>query len=64
MAKERPKERFISLARLMDEELLLRAWQRTRKDGAVGVDGRTAKAYAVNVKENLRTLYEKLRSGR
>lgn len=64
MAKERPKERFISLAHLMDEELLLRAWQRTRKDGAVGVDGQTAKAYAANLKENLRDLHEKLRSGR
>ena len=63
VAKERPKERFISLAHLMDEELLRRAWERTRKDGATGVDGQTAEAYAANLKENLEDLHERLRSG-
>ena len=63
VAKERPKERFISLAHLMGEELLRRAWQRTRKDGAVGVDGQTAEAYGANLEENVRALWERLRSG-
>jgi RNA-directed DNA polymerase len=63
VAKERPKERFTSLAHLMDEELLKRAWERTRKDGAAGVDGKTAKWYAANLKENLTDLCTRFRSG-
>jgi len=35
---------FTSLAYLMDMDRLLEAYQRTRKDGAAGVDGMTAAA--------------------
>lgn len=56
--------RFTSLAHLMDEEFLRAAWQRVRKDGAVGVDQQSAKEYASNLDANLRGLCERLRSGR
>jgi group II intron reverse transcriptase/maturase len=64
LAKERPRMRFTSLAHLMDEKFLKGAWQRVRKDGAVGVDQQSAKEYAVNLDANLRGLCERLRSGR
>ncbi len=56
--------RFTSLAHVMDEEFLKAAWQRVRKDGAVGVDQQSAKEYAANLDANLRELCERLRSGR
>jgi hypothetical protein len=31
---------------------MLEAFRRTRKDGAVGVDGRTGREYAANLAEN------------
>ena len=36
----------------------------TRKDGAVGVDGQTAESYAANLRQNLTSLIERLKSGR
>jgi hypothetical protein len=44
-AKERPEERFTSLAHLIDVPALTRVYQRIRKDAAVGVDGITKDAY-------------------
>lgn len=55
---------FTTLAHLIDEEFLKEAYRRTRKDGAAGVDGVTAKEYAENLDENLANLHERLRSGR
>ena len=37
--------------------------RRTRKDGAVGVDGQTAEGYAEHLDENLTTLLNRLKSG-
>jgi hypothetical protein len=37
-AKRNPQRRFLSLAHLIDEGALKRAYQRIRKDAAVGVD--------------------------
>lgn len=62
-AKEQPRERFTSLAHLMDEEFLQKAWQRVRKDGAAGIDAQSAEEYAENLGENLRNLHVRLRSG-
>ena len=39
LAKQSPQMAFTSLAYLMDMDWLKEAYQRTRKDGAVGVDG-------------------------
>jgi RNA-directed DNA polymerase len=64
LAAEQPRARFTSLAHLMDEEFLGAAWRRIRKDGAVGVDGQTARQYEENLVTNVRDLHERLRSGR
>ena len=45
MAKQSPQMAFTSLAYLMDIDWLKEAYRRTRKDGAVGVDGVTAEDY-------------------
>jgi group II intron reverse transcriptase/maturase len=55
---------FTTLAHLMDVEFLGEAYRLTRKDSAAGVDGVTAREYAENLDENLRSLHERLRSGR
>jgi RNA-directed DNA polymerase len=45
-------------------EWLEYAFECTRKDGAVGVDGQTAESYAANLQQNLSSLIERLKSGR
>ena len=45
LAKQSPEMAFTSLAYLMDIDWLKEAYRRTRKDGAVGVDGVTAEEY-------------------
>jgi len=54
---------FTSLAHHLDLRLLHEAYQRTRKDGAVGVDGQTADDYAVNLMSNLQGLLERAKAG-
>jgi group II intron reverse transcriptase/maturase len=63
-AREHPERVFTSLAHLMDVDFLREAYGKTRKDGAPGVDGVTAKAYAENLEENLSDLHSRLRSNR
>jgi len=53
-----------SLNHYLDEEWLRYAYELTRKDAAVGVDGQTAQDYAVHLEENLRDLLERIKSGR
>jgi group II intron reverse transcriptase/maturase len=55
---------FTTLVHLIDVDFLREAYRLTRKDKADGVDKVTAKEYAVNLEENLRDLYERLRTGR
>lgn len=45
LAKQSPQMAFTSLAYLMDLDWLKEAYRRTRKDGAVGVDGVSAEDY-------------------
>jgi len=45
LAKQSPQMAFTLLAYLLDLEWLMEAHQRTRKDGAVGMDGVTAEEY-------------------
>lgn len=52
-----------TLAHHMDVEWLREAHRRTRKDGAVGVDGQTAEEYARNLEGNLRSLLDRAKSG-
>ena len=56
--------RFNSLAHLVDEEALGRAFSRIRKDAAVGVDGITKEQYGQQLEENLRGLHERLKTMR
>jgi len=55
---------FTTLAHLIDEDFLREAYRHTRKASAPGIDGVTAQMYAEHLDENLRDLYERLRSGR
>ena len=54
---------FTSLNHHLDLPWLREAYRRTRKDGAVGVDGQTAADYEANLEENLRQLLERAKSG-
>jgi RNA-directed DNA polymerase len=63
LAKQSPGMGFTSLAYLIDVEWLGEAYRRTRKDGAVGVDGQTAEMYAANLEENLPALLDRAKSG-
>ena len=63
LAKRNPQMSFTSLAYLMDLDWLREAYGRTRKDGAVGVDGVTADTYAEHLEENLQSLLDRAKSG-
>jgi hypothetical protein len=43
LARQSPQAAFTTLAHHIDIDWLTEAYRRTRKDGAVGVDGQTAK---------------------
>ena len=53
----------MSLAHNIDEHWLRMAYSRTRKDGAAGIDGQTAKQYAQGLTVNLRSLLDRFKSG-
>ncbi|MCP4364708.1 MAG: group II intron reverse transcriptase/maturase [Planctomycetes bacterium] len=55
---------FTSLNQYLTLEWLEEAYRRTRKDGAVGVDGQTAEEYAADLQSNLKNLLEQAKSGR
>src|ERR671934_3026761 len=63
LAKQSPQMAFTSLAYLMDIDWLKEAYQRTRKDGAAGVDGMTAEQYERNLEGNLQRLLDRVKSG-
>src|SRR5262245_10819298 len=63
-AKRDPTMRFFSLAHLLDEQALRRAYDRIRKDAAVGVDGITKEQYGQDLERNVRELHEQMREMR
>ena len=63
LAKQSPEMAFTSLAYLMDIDWLKEAYRRTRKDGAVGVDGVTADQYEQDLEGNLQSLLDRAKSG-
>ncbi|WP_406699142.1 hypothetical protein V5E97_09710 [Singulisphaera sp. Ch08] len=63
LARQSPVMGFTSLAHLIDFDWLLQAYEKTRKDGAVGVDGQTAADYAADLRGNLVSLLERAKSG-
>lgn len=63
LAREHPTRVFSSVAQAIDLEWMREAYRQTRKDGATGVDGRTAADFAANLEVNLKALAEQLRGG-
>ncbi len=63
LAKQSPQMAFTSLAYLMDIDWLKEAYRRTRKDGAVGVDGMTAEEYEHDLEGNLQRLLDRAKAG-
>jgi RNA-directed DNA polymerase len=63
LAKQSPQMGFTSLAYLMDIDWLHEAFRRTRKDGAVGVDGQTGKDYEQDLEAHLWSLLDRAKSG-
>ena len=64
LARGAPEMVLLTLAHHIDLMWLEEANQRTRKDGAVGVDGVTAAAYEERLQENLSDLLEQFKGGR
>jgi len=63
-AKRSPQMRFFSLAHLIDEEALKRAYHRLRKDAAVGVDGVTKEHYGEALERNVADLHGRMKAMR
>ena len=63
LARNCPDMAFTNLAHHIDIEWMLTAHARTRKDGAVGVDGQTADEYEVNLEANLRDPLDRAKYG-
>jgi RNA-directed DNA polymerase len=63
LARQSPQMGFTSLNHHLDLAWLQEAYRRTRKDGAVGVDGQTAAQYEEHLEDNLRSLLERVKSG-
>ena len=56
LARKGPDMAFTNLAHHIDITWLRKAYDLTRKDGAVGVDGQTAADYEANLTDNLQDL--------
>jgi RNA-directed DNA polymerase len=64
LARLMPDAGFTSLAYHIDLEWMEEAYGRTRKDGAAGVDEVTAEEYEKDLRNNLRELLDRFKSGR
>jgi len=64
LARTMPGVALRTLAHHIDIEFLREAYRRTRKDGAAGVDGQTAREYEENLEANLQSLLDRAKSGR
>lgn len=62
-ASKYPEQAFTTLAHHIDIEWLREAYRRTRKDGAVGVDGQTASDYERDLEGNLGSLLDRFKAG-
>ena len=63
VSKQSPTMVWTTLAHHIDIDWLREAFQRTRRDGAPGVDGRSASDYEANLEENLQSLLDRAKSG-
>jgi len=63
LARRAPSMVLTTLAQHIDIDFLREAYRRTRKDGATGVDGQTAEAYAAALEINLQSLLNRFKTG-
>src|SRR5262249_34522031 len=63
LARCMPTAVLTTLAHHIDTDLLREAYRRTRKDGARGVDGKSAAEYASRLDDNLRALLDRAKNG-
>jgi len=63
LARQMPGKGLSSLSHRMDMDWMREAYRRTRKDGAVGVDGQTAEEYERDLEGNLGSLLDRAKSG-
>ncbi len=63
MAREHPERVFTSMHHLIDEDWMLEAYRRTRKDAAAGIDGVTAADYELDLEARLADLRGRILSG-
>lgn len=64
LARSMPQTALTNLSHHIDVEWLREAFRRTRKDGAVGVDGQTWSDYERDLARNLADLLTRFKSGR
>ncbi len=63
MAKQMRGVPLTTLAHHIDKAWLCEAYRRTRKDGAVGIDGQSAQQYEEKLERNLEALLERAKAG-
>lgn len=63
LARKLSGKALLSLAHHIDVDFLREAYARTRKNGATGIDGVTAREYERELEENLRRLLDRFKSG-
>lgn len=63
LAKDNKERRFSSIAHLLTVEALQEAFEALRKDASAGMDGVTYTEYAVEVRDNLSKLHDRLKHG-
>ena len=63
LARNNPEMALATIAHHIDYEWVKYAYDCTRKDGAVGIDGQSGTQYAANLEPNLRELIDRLKSG-
>jgi retron-type reverse transcriptase len=63
LARQAPQMGFTSLNHHLELIWLVEAYNRTRKDGAPGVDGQTDQEYRLTLLDNLVQLLERAKSG-
>lgn len=63
LARQMPEAAIRSLSHHIDLDWMAEAYRRTRKDGAVGVDGQTAEDFASDLEANLQSLLDRAKSG-
>jgi len=63
LAKRSPQMGFTSLNHYLDLDWMREAYNRTRKDGAPGVDGQTDSDYGLTLLDNLESLLDRAKGG-